>query len=78
MGDWADMYDYCHEDLEIEEDVELVGCTLVHETEKAWLIRQLRRKSYRQAWFPKSQCAWHPTGVLIHPDWLDPTWETIT
>ena len=46
--------------------VELSGGELVHETEKAWLIKV---KDGREIWFPKSRCKWDGVTVVL-PDWL--------
>jgi hypothetical protein len=47
---------------------ELKRCTLLKETEKAWLIEY----DNEEHWFPKSLCEWHEDGdTLVLPVWLE-------
>lgn len=72
MIDERDIY-HSFDDWNDEDGVEeLDECTLVHETDAAWLISD----GERQAWFPKSRCRWNEDeGLIIWPDWLDPEWR---
>jgi hypothetical protein len=46
---------------------ELKRCTVLKETEKAWLIEY----DNEEHWFPKSLCEWHEDGdTLVLPVWL--------
>jgi len=63
-------------DHEQECETEISHFKLVHETEKAWLIRRAFGRKVKQAWFPKSVCElFEEETLLFHPEWFDPKWE---
>ena len=63
-----------------EDSVTLKRVTLIHTTEKGYLIRVPNTRGYREAWFPKSysrylEGAGLEPNIFMYADWLTPDWS---